>query len=194
MATEIINMLQNRASAVRLGEPAPSAGEIDIMISCAVTAPDHGRLRPWRFTVIPSDERDRFGNLLVRALKESNPDASEEQTAREHAKAQRAPIIIVVGAQPTQVDKVPAIEQTLAVAAAAEHLILAANALGYGAMWKTGAPAYSDVVKESCGLEASDSIVGFIFIGTETAGPSRLARAGTESVVHYWRGRRPTAD
>jgi len=32
------------------------------MFQSAVRAPDHGRLRPWRFVVIEGDKRARLGN------------------------------------------------------------------------------------------------------------------------------------
>ena len=183
----IVEALQRRASAIRLGAPGPSTVEIETMIRCAVTAPDHGRVRPWRFTVFEENQRHHFGNLLADTLKDSDPLASDDRLAKEREKAQRSPVIIVAAAHLKERSTVPAIEQIIAVGAAAEHLILAANALGYGAMWKTGAAAYADRMKIACGLEQTDSIVGFIYLGTELPGPSPLPRAGIEGVVQYWK-------
>jgi nitroreductase len=46
------------------------------------------------------------------------------------------------------------------------------HALGYGAMWKTGAAAYARSVKEILGLEPEDHIVGFLYLGSiAAAGP-----------------------
>ena len=64
--------------------------------------------------------------------------------------------------------KIPVIEQTLAAGAAAHAMMLAAVALGFNAMWKTGAAAYDGTVKQALGLESEDAIVGFIYLGSES--------------------------
>ena len=72
--------------------------------------------------------------------------------------------------------KVPEIEQVAAVSAGIENLILAAHALGFGTMWKTGGAAYSPVVKRALGLDESDQILGFVYLGTAvTRAPVRSA-------------------
>ncbi len=58
---------------------------------------------------------------------------------------------------------------------------MAARALGFGAMWKTGAPAYDATVKQALGLDRDNDIVGFLVprhagrrrdhLGGEAAGP-----------------------
>ena len=65
-----------------------------------------------------------------------------------------------------QSGRIPEIEQVLAAGAATQNMFLAANALGFGAMWKTGEAAYDDDVKAALGLEASDRIVAFLYLGT----------------------------
>jgi nitroreductase len=62
--------------------------------------------------------------------------------------------------------KVPEVEQLLASGAAAQNLFLAAHALGYGVMWKTGPAAYDAGVKASVGLTPADHIVGIMHLGT----------------------------
>jgi nitroreductase len=148
------------------------------MLACAVRAPDHGRLRPWRFVVVREAERARFGELLAAHLKRTQPQASVQAVERERDKALRAPLIIAVAAHvnPT-ITKVPEIEQTLSAGAAAQNIMLAAFALGFNAMWKTGGAAYDAAVKRSLGLESTDAIVGFLYIGTE-APPEALPAAG----------------
>ena len=52
------------------------------------------------------------------------------------------------------------------MAAGIENLILAAGQLGFGTMWKTGAAAYSPIVKRALGFDAADQILGFVYLGT----------------------------
>jgi nitroreductase len=85
---------------------------------------------------------------------------------RERDKAMRAPMIIVAAAKVNPAAKIPVIEQVVAVAASVQNMIMAATALGYGTMWKTGASAYDDDFKKGLGLEPVDQIVGYIYLGT----------------------------
>ena len=167
-AMQAIDLLLTRRSARTLSEPAPDAAALDLMLASAARAPDHGRLRPWRFLIVRAGARARFGALLAAHLKRQHPHSSEETLARERAKAFRAPLIIVVAAALDAAVKIPVIEQQLAAAAAAEALMLAAVALGFNAMWKTGSAAYDAEVKVALGFAASDALVGFLYVGTDT--------------------------
>ena len=166
---QAIDALLKRRSAKILTEPAPDDGALELLLECAARAPDHGRLRPWRFIVIRGAARERLGALMAEQLRRKQPSASDEALQRERQKALRAPLIIVVAAVCIATAKVPAIEQVLAAGAAAQNMMLAAMALGFGAMWKTGDAAYDETVKVALGLEARDAIVGFLYLGTAPA-------------------------
>jgi nitroreductase len=174
---QAIDALLVRRSARALTDPAPDEAALALMFSCAVRAPDHGRLRPWRFVVVRDEARGRFGELLADHLRRTHAQVSEETLERERLKAFRAPLIVVVAAHCNAAVKVPVIEQTLSAGAAAHALMLAAFALGFNAMWKTGGPAYDAVVKGGLGLGAEDAIVGFLYVGTE---PDRAPLAPAE--------------
>lgn len=184
---QAIDALLSRRSATTLAEPAPDAGALELIFASAVRAPDHGRLRPWRFVVVRGAARARFGELLARHLARTQPTASAESLRRERDKAFRAPMIIVVAAHVNEAAKIPPIEQTLSAGVAAGNIMLAALALGYNAMWKTGAAAYDAEVRQSLGLGSSDAIVGFLYIGAE-AGKPGVARGEWRDLVREWGG------
>jgi len=184
---QAIDALVTRRSATTLTEPAPDAGALELIFASAVRAPDHGRLRPWRFLVVRGAARARFGELLARHLARTQPTATPESLQRERDKAFRAPLIIVVAAHVNEAVKIPPIEQTLSAAVAAGNIMLAALALGYNAMWKTGAAAYDPEVRQSLGLGTSDAIVGFLYVGTEAGKPS-VARGEWRDLVREWDG------
>ncbi len=183
---EAMDLLLARHSATRLAAPGPDRAALDAMLRAALRAPDHGRLRPWRFIVIPEEHREAFGDLLARTLQAREPNASPDELARERGKALRAPVIVAAAACLRRGHKIPEIEQLLAAGAAAENVMLAAQATGFGAMWKTGAAAYDPAVKEALGLDADDAIVGFLYIGTETGEPSPAPRPTLEGHVSVW--------
>jgi nitroreductase len=188
MDMDALELLLGRASAGRLTEPAPSQGELDIMFQAAVRAPDHGRLRPWQFVVVPAERRVAFGEVLARSLLKREPDAPEPLVQRERDKALRAPIIVVVAARVAKGHKIPEAEQVASAAAAAQNVLLAAHAQGYGAMWRTGAPAYDPDVAAALGLGADSSIVGFLYMGTRAAEPMASPRPQPAEFVRVWEG------
>lgn len=185
---DAMELLLTRESATKLASPGPSQAELDAILGTAIRAPDHGRLRPWRFVVIPEAKRERFGDLLADCLRRVQPDASADMLQRERDKAQRAPLIVAVAARVQRGHKIPEVEQLVSAAAAAENIMLAARAKGFGAMWKTGAPAYDATVKQALGLDAHDDIVGFLYLGTQVGAGSPAARPVVSDLVSVWQG------
>jgi nitroreductase len=182
---QAIDLLLTRRSARALAEPAPDAAALDLILASAVRAPDHGRLRPWRFVVVREAARARLGELLAAHLQRSHAQVSPETLERERSKAFRAPLIVVVGAHVNSAVKIPVIEQMLAAGAAAAAMMLAAVALGFNAMWKTGSAAYDDTVKQALGFEPGDAIVGFLYLGTEAGTPAAEAPSAWQDLVRY---------
>jgi len=185
---DAIELLVGRESAVKLASPGPDQAALDVMFQSALRAPDHGRLRPWRFVVVPEDKRERFGELMAECLLRMEPGASADALQRERDKAMRAPVIVVVAATVQRGHKIREVEQLVSAAAATENIMLAARALGYGAMWKTGAPAYDAQVKQALGLDPDNDVVGFLYIGTQVGGGSPAARPVVRDLVSVWQG------
>jgi nitroreductase len=164
---ELFAAIDTRASAGRLTTPGPSAGHLSRILDAAGRAPDHGRLRPWKFIVPEGELRERFATAAAAAKRVRLPTMTDEQFAAERDKLTRSPTLVVVAcAVRREQSKVPEIEQVVAAAAAAENLFLAAHDLGYGVMWKTGAAAYDANVKATLGLDAADHIIGIMHLGT----------------------------
>jgi nitroreductase len=185
---DALDLMLSRESALKLESPGPSAGELDRIFDSAVRAPDHGRLRPWQFVVIGEGQRTAFGALMADSLRRRDPTVSDAELQRERDKAFRAPVIVVVGAKIRKGHKIPEIEQLASASAAAQTIMLAAPALGYGAVWKTGAPAYDPTVKTALGLNEDDDIIGFLYIGTRAGGSSPIPRPEARDFVTNWAG------
>jgi nitroreductase len=168
---DALEAITERMSPLELGEPAPDEAALRRLIEAALRAPDHGRLRPWRFLIVRGEGRKKLGEVLALALKRRDPQASPDLLERERQKPLRAPLILIVAARITPNPKIPAVEQLLSAGAAAQNIMIACHALRFGAMWKTGEPAYDASVKRALGLRVTDEIAGFLYIGTPKSMP-----------------------
>jgi len=186
---EAIEALTTRVSGTTLIEPGPDALELHSILSAAVRAPDHGRLRPWRFTIVRGAARQRLGELMGKALVHRHADATAAQIEKERNKSLRAPLILVVAAKVDEKCKIPAIEQVLSAAAAAENVMVAAFALGFGCAWKTGEAAYDPEVKAAFGLAPQDAIVGFLYLGSNANAPPAPPLLDLSEYVIEWDNR-----
>ena len=164
--SSVIQNLQNRVSRPKVGLPVPNREQLETLFSCAVRAPDHGRMRPWRFIVLQGNALRALGQAFEQAGVAGDPAADEAKRTRWREMPLRAPMIIVTVAQVKPNPKVPDWEQVAAVAAASQNIQLAAAELGFGVMWRTGDMTTAPAVKHHLGLASSDQIVGFLYLGT----------------------------
>jgi nitroreductase len=166
----LMPLLQRRSTPSRLlSGPGPDDAQLQRMLSAAVHVPDHGRLAPWRFVAVRGDQRHRLGELLARRRLEREPEAAAAVVDKDRQRFDSAPLVIVVVARLTAGHKVPEQEQLLSGGAACFSLLLAADALGFGAQWLTGWAAYDPVVAQALGLGTGERVLGFIHVGTRTA-------------------------
>lgn len=182
---DVFEAITTRASATALTEPGPSDAQIAALLQAGACAPDHGRLRPWRFLVVRGKAREELGDLMAQAAKARQPDVSQDALERERRKPLRAPLIVIVAASLTSPSKIPEIEQLLAAGAGAQNILLAAHGFGFGAIWRTGAPAYDPEIVRGLGLPESARIVGFLYIGSVSSPVAR--RPTPEADAMEWK-------
>jgi nitroreductase len=181
---DIIDVIRARRTVGKSTGDVPRE-TIAELIEAACWAPNHKLTQPWRFTVVTGAARERLGMVWARRAA-----ASIEASARpafiegEAAKPLRAPAMIVVSTR-TDDDPVRAEEDLTATAAAVQNLLLAAEAKGLSAAWKTGKMIYDAGVKAFLGLHGDDRIVAMVYLGSE-ARESPLPRPrDTQSCVHW---------
>jgi nitroreductase len=185
---DILEFLQQRNSAGRLAEPAPSSEELDSMLRCALRSPDHGWLRPWRFLSIAGAQREALGECMLASLLRRAPDASTAERDKARAAPLRAPLIITVFTALREQAKVPEWEQHLAAGCAAYGLVLAAEALGYAAIWRTGPYADDGDLARDLGAAAHEKIIGFIYVGTRVGAAKALPDLQPADFHSRWPG------
>lgn len=147
-------------------KPDPLPRElIEKLLDAAVQAPNHYKVRPWRFVVLTGEGRNRLGGVMAASQQEHHPEFPQEAFDKSRALPLRAPVVIAVGVDKPSEAKVLEIENVCAAAAATENLLLAAQAMGLGAKWRTGEWARDAKVKDFLGFESDQHIIGFIYVG-----------------------------
>ncbi|MAR93019.1 MAG: nitroreductase [Pseudomonadota bacterium] len=180
--TEITRFIMQRVSTPQLAAPAPDREQLERMFQCAVRAPDHGRLRPWRFVVLQGQALEALGA----AFAQTQPEADEARQQRLRSMPLRAPMIIVTIARlDWEHKKVPVWEQQVAVGIATHHIQLAAKEMGYGTMWRTGEMTEQEPVRQYLGLEDHEQVIGFLYLGTVSGEPKPADFQSLEEIVEY---------
>jgi nitroreductase len=184
--SDILQFLQQRNSAPKLTDPGPSELQMQEIFQAALRAPDHAWLRPWRFITIAGDRRLAFGEVLAETLQARTPDADEAALAKARNAPLRAPLLVVVVAKLSEHPKVPVSEQRFSAACAAHAILLGVEALGFAAIWRTGAAAFDRAVMDRLGLEKSEEIIGFLYVGTRNGSAKSIPSLDPADFVSTW--------
>ena len=183
-----IDLLLERVSRPVLEAPEPTDEQLEIMFKAALRAPDHARLRPWRFLTVRGEDRIILGELMAQVALVDQPDLSPEAVARFKGLPLRAPALILAVCRIQEHAKVPPIEQKMSLAAATQNLLLAAHAQNLGAIWRTGALCYHPAMAEGLGLAESEKLLGFVYVGTPAGSLKKIQPLETSDFVQKWPG------
>lgn len=183
----LLTAILNRRSISRVSEEEPPEHLIRTMLKAATWAPNHHLTEPWRFFVFRGDARARLGEVMGDAAARREEDADKASAARSRMlqKPLRAPYVIAVAAEPDARDKVFEIEEIAATAAATQNLLLAAEALGLGAIWRTGWVAYSNEIRDYLGLSSRATVLGFVYVGYTALPPAARTRKPADAVTTW---------
>jgi nitroreductase len=181
---DVLTFLARRrsASAALLGAPAPSPDQLRDLLRLATRVPDHGKLFPWRFIVLEGVDKAAFVAALEK-LAAGRPDAEKASGAL--AKLRNPPLTIAVVSRVSE-GKIPAWEQELSAGAVCMSLIMAAQAMGYGANWITDWYAYDPDVTALLGLTAGERVAGYVHLGTPAEAPLERVRPDLDAIVTRW--------
>jgi nitroreductase len=184
----IESILRRRSVAPRrLIAPGPDEAAITLMVQAALAAPDHGRLRHWRFVLVPADEREALAKAFGTAARELNPEAPAEMVDREAGKALHGPILLAVIVRIDDEHPVaPASEQWASAGAAVQNMLLAAEDLGFRAMIVSGRKVTAAALRKAFGLAEDEHLLGFVAVGTPSGEPSPIARPDPGEHLSIW--------
>lgn len=165
-AEMLITSRQN-ISPKRLEAPGPSPEQVEQLFRAAAAAPDHGRLTPWRFVIVPTAKRTELAEVFALALIDRDPGATLEQIEAAREKAHRAPFLLLAVARlgPHEPD-IPALERMVSMGAAVQNLLLCALGQGFGSSLTSGQAMQSKRMRDLFQLARGEEAVCFVNVGT----------------------------
>ena len=181
---DTINAIHTRQSIGKVKSNPIPRDMIEKLLSAAVQAPNHYKVRPWRFVVLTGEARKKLGEVMAQTFLDKfpdlPPDARSKALEKERSKPLRSPVLIAVGVDKPVESKVIEIENVCATAAACQNLLLAAHELGLAAKWRTGDPAFDSKIKQYLGFEPDQHLIAFLYIGYPESDPEPVERPSFE--------------
>jgi nitroreductase len=175
-------------SPKRLVAPGPDLQTLDLLLQAALTAPDHGGLRPWRVIEFRADHRADLAALFEEEKRRRDPLATPVDLLRARDHALMPPVLLGFVVAPHARTKIPLREQWLSAGAALGNLLNAAHQLGYGAIVLSGERCFDVQLTGALGVKADEQLVGFVSIGTVAKAPPAAHRPLAQTVWSCWPG------
>jgi nitroreductase len=181
-------MLDGRRSVPSrlLTAPGPDHPTLLRMLRAASRVPDHGKRTPFRFLRVEGDARLSLGEQLAARSRTRDPHASDSVVEKDRLRFSFAPTIVTVIARLGPDEKIPEQERLLSAGCVCFALLQAAQALGFGAQWLTGWPAYDPEIRMLLGIGDDEVVAGFIHIGTAQAEAPERERPDPAMLLTDW--------
>lgn len=164
-APSLLDAILQRRSAAGLRAPGPTREQLALLLRAATTVPDHGMLQPYRFVVVEGEARTVFGDAIADAAREARPELSTGLLDKARRKPFAAPALIVLIAAPRTDTVIPEWEQLASAACTGYAIVLAADALGLGAVWKSAAVVEGAAFRETLAMRPGERLLGWILLG-----------------------------
>lgn len=184
-AWRMLSVLERRFSVGprHLEQPAPSCHHLEEAAAAALRAPDHGRLRPFRFVQIGDDQRESLGHLFAADAARRGHAAAEVERARD--RAANGPALLAVIANVRDTEEVPVQEQWVTVGAAVMNFLNALHILGFGAKLLSGASVRSPEIQAAF-CKSGETLVSWIVAGTPSRTPTPKYLEEERSALGPW--------
>lgn len=166
---DALTLVLQRRSCKALSAPGPSGEALELILQAGLRVPDFLELRPYEFLIAEGEGRERLGRLFQQAAIAEGALSSDVRRAP--SMPLRAPVVITVVAKARENETVHRLEQQMTAGCAVMAMQMAALALGYGGVWRSGWPMFNRSLHRLLGLIDEDQIVGFLYLGTPKAPP-----------------------
>ena len=167
-----------------LAGPGPSDAQLQEMCAIACRTPDHGKIAPWRFVIVPEDARSLLAEAFAASLVERDSQATPEQVEQAREKAYRAPLLMLAIGQLESGDPdIDASERLISAGCAIQNILLTAHAIGFGAALTSGKALKSQALRTLFDLAPGEDALCFINIGTPHKRKPARQRPAVDSYV-----------
>ncbi|MDX2000931.1 MAG: nitroreductase [Chitinophagales bacterium] len=137
------------------------------MLENANWAPNHHLTEPWRFRVYTGTALQQLADLFENIYRTANSSVVIDESKIEKMRNNplRSSHAIAIGLK-RHADKLPEFEEIAAVACAVQNMYLTISAYeGVGGFWSTGGVTNIPTAKAHFGLEETDKLMGFFYLG-----------------------------
>jgi nitroreductase len=181
-----LDFLLSRRSrpAKTLIAPGPSADQLQEILTAAARSPDHGKLEPWRFIVIPQAAMARLADLTEAAG--ARLGKAEEDILKGRSQFDQGIFAVAVIEVQQAHPKIPPVELTYSAGAVCLSLLNAALAAGWGANWLSGWASHDEEWRtQAFSLAENESVAGIIHIATEKSAPPERPRPDIAAITSW---------
>lgn len=179
---DTLNFLQHRRSCKKFGDTAPTKEQLEQMFKAALRAPDHGKLKPYRFVVI--ENKQAYYQALLAAAEEF--DQGERGIEKAEKLANQSPIVVAAIAKlDPENKKVPTWEQMVTTGCATYALQLAANVQGFETVWISKHWVQGSAMRSALNCTENEKIIGLVMIGSPQDKADITTAAETENTAGF---------
>ncbi len=138
---------------------------IDRIVAAAQWAPNHKRTWPLRVAIVTGNSRRTLGDTIADAMAIHGDD--DMKVTKTRGKYMRSPVVIVVAAAEGETVNETE-ENKYAVAAGVQNMLLMIETFGLAALWGSPAKGANTAITSLCSMNASDHVMGIIYVGWPT--------------------------
>lgn len=156
-----------------------SRAQLETLIECGISAPNHKLTEPWRFFAVP---HERVADLVAAITRAIDASGSPKLTSKRDSLVGRLRLLggyLAIAREPSP-DPVTDREDYAACCCAAHNVLLGATAMGLGAFWTTGEAFQLRGVLDFLGIPPGMDLVASIWLGVPAAAPTSRRRPAAE--------------
>lgn len=182
----VIEAIKSRRSVRKFTDRPVSKSDIEALLDVAVMAPNHRLTQPWRFIVLGTVARRKFGAVLGgrKARKLEDPAAAaalRDRVTEEHG---ALPALIAVGMHLNENPEIRE-EDYAATWMAIQNMTLAAQEMGLGSHIKTGAVMDDPATRDALAVGDDTRILAMIELGEPAEFPPPKSRASATEKTRW---------
>ncbi|MGM0555430.1 MAG: nitroreductase family protein [Myxococcota bacterium] len=184
---DVREAILTRKTVQKYSEESIPEGCIDRALECAIRAPNHKLTNPWRFSRVGPQTREQIVALGIelKAQKAARRgrELTESYVDELRAKLGNSPGLLIVS-QVLADDAFRRKEDYASVACAIQNISLSLWSEGVGSKWATGGVTRHPETYAIAGIDPDEEeIVGFVWIGHPSQGPTETPREPAEDVT-----------